>query len=204
MRRARVDYPSGRELLAAYWGFLGSGGLVVPKPALAAGSEALAAGGEEATDGEPVVLEVRIASLRKEYCLQGRIRRTDGQSVVIAFDEGQAQDMLLAAAWADGQGVPERRHRRWNLELPVRFRTFEREGSGRLVNLSRGGCCVQVDSEMRSGTRIFLVGDRFLVDGVVRWARSGSRLMGVEFARFQEDMVHQLLGPPTPAQLQPV
>ena len=197
MRSARVEYPSGRELLAAYWGFLGSGGLVVPAGALSSSGDTLAAGGDDGVEFEPLLLEVRIASLRKEYRLCGRVKRTDGEAVVIAFDEDQAQDILLAAAWADGQGVPERRHRRWNLELPVRFRTYDCEGSGRLVNVSRGGCCVRVDTDIRMGARIFLVGELFLVDGVIRWARSGSHLVGVEFARFQEDMVHQLLGPPS-------
>src|SRR5262245_47954342 len=123
MRSARVEYPSGRELLAAYWGFLGSGGLVVPGSALATAADALAAGGDDGVDTESVLLEVRIASLRKEYRLRGRVKRSDGRVAVIAFDEDQTQDILLAAAWADGQGVPERRHRRWNVELPLRFRT---------------------------------------------------------------------------------
>ena len=193
MRTARVDFPSGRELLAAYWGFIGSGGLVVAEGTLEVGAAV------EGDVGDPVVLEVRIASLRKEYRLAGHIRRKDDLGAVVAFDEGQAQDMLLAAAWADGQDVPERRHRRWNVEVPVRFRSLDGEGAGRLVNLSRGGCCLRLDAPVGGHARIYIVGERFLVDGVIRWARSGNRLVGIEFGSFHEDLVHQILGTPSGA-----
>jgi hypothetical protein len=121
----------------------------------------------------------------------------DAQRAVVAFDAHQAQDILLAAAFADGHGVPERRHRRWDLDLPIHFRTFDREGSGRLVNVSRGGCCLQLDAPLRQGARIYVVGGDFVVDGVVRWARAGSRLLGVEFARFQEELAARLVDVPS-------
>jgi len=183
MRRARLEYPTGRELLAAYWGFLGSGGLTLPAPAAVL---------DGAGDGEAVELEVHIASLRKHYQLAGRVRHCHGGSSVVAFDAGQSQDVLLSAAWADGQGVPERRHRRADVVAPVRFRTFEREGQGRLLNVSRGGCSLEVDAAIRPGTRVFVVGDGFVVEGVVRWAKADNRLLGVEFARFHEDLLDRL------------
>lgn len=189
MRSARLEFPSGRELLGAWWGFIGSGGLVVGERALAAAQCA------DLTEGDLVSLELRIASLRKDYYLMARVRRRDGQRTVLAFEEGQGQDLLLSAAWADGQGVPERRHRRFDLELCVRFRTFDREGSARIVNFSRGGCCLHVlDAPLRGGTRIFLAGDGFLIDGVIRWSHHGSRLVGVEFSRFHEELVNKLVG----------
>lgn len=189
MRSARLEFPSGRELLGAWWGFIGSGGLVVAPRALQA------AGVGDLAEGEEVLLELRIASLRKDYRLMAQLRRRDEQRAVLAFDEGQGQDVLLSAAWADGQGVPERRHRRWELQIPVRYRTFDREGSARIVNLSRGGCCMRVETPLRNQGRIFVVGDGFLVDGTVRWAREGSRLVGVEFSRFHEELVDRLLTP---------
>ena len=187
MRCARVEYPTGREVLAAYWGLLGTGGLIVGERWLRAAST---------SEGDPIVLDVHIASLRKDYRLSGRVRSKDAERAVIAFDEGQAQDIMLAAAWADGEDVPERRHRRWNVDLPVRFRTFEHEGRGQLVNISRGGCCVQVDASIRSGARLFVVGEAFAVDGLVRWAKAHNRLLGVEFSHFHEALVEQLVGAP--------
>ena len=186
MRRARLEYPTGRELLAAYWGFLGTGGLKVAErfPAI-----------DEGVEGEALEVEVHIASLRKQYQLAGRVRHCQGGATVVAFDAGQLQDVLLSAAWADGQGVPERRHRRADVTAPVRFRTLDREGHGRLLNVSRGGCSLEVDAPLRQGTRVFLVGDGFVIEGVVRWGKADNRLLGVEFARFHEDLLDRLLLP---------
>ena len=186
MRTARLEYPSGREVLQDYWGFLTSGGLAVERSA-------------ELADGERVLVQLIIRSLRKEYRIEGQVRR-QGERAVIAFDVGQSQDMLLAAAWADGNCVPERRHRRFEVDVAVRFRVAEREGAGRLVNVSRGGCGLEViESGLRTGSRIRIEGPAFGVDGKVRWAQPGCRLIGVEFSRFREDLVEDLGGSLAPS-----
>ena len=211
MRKARVEYPSGREVLKDYWGFLTSGGLIVGDrsfiPAVsiagsaAALAESLAAGGdaepaasaESAADGEQVVLDVRIASLRKEYQIAGRVRLRSGGRAVIAFDAGPSQDALLNAAWADGEDVPERRHRRWRVTEPMRYRAGEREGMGRLIDISRGGCCVAAAAALRVGMRMFVEIAGAWVEARVRWANGRSGMAGLEFSRFQEELVAQLI-----------
>ena len=40
-------------------------------------------------------------------------RAPDGNRAFVAFDEGQEQDMMLNAAWADSHEVPQRKHRRY-------------------------------------------------------------------------------------------
>jgi hypothetical protein len=178
MRTTRVEYPSGREMLAAYWGFLGSGGLVLREPA-------------GLDDGDPVLLDVKIFSLKKEYRLAGRIRKQDGRAWIV-FDAGQAQDAMLYAAFADSQGTPERRHRRLDVSLPIRYRIGNAVAPGRMLNLSRGGCCLEVDATLRSGTRLLVEVDGFAVGARVRWCRARSRHMGVEFDTFQDDLVTKL------------
>src|SRR5437773_1476310 len=67
MRKARVEYPSGREVLKDYWGYLTSGGLVVADRSFGVTP------GAGMSEGERVEIDVRIASLRKEYRLAGRV-----------------------------------------------------------------------------------------------------------------------------------
>ena len=202
MRKARVEYPSGREVLKDYWGFLTSGGLIVGDRSFIGAAVGTAAAGGQAmpldgpAEGEPVVLDVRIASLRKEYRLAGRVRRRSGGSSAIAFDAGQSQDALLNAAWADGEDVPERRHRRYGVNGQARYRVADREGVARLVDVSRGGCCLAATLPLRVGTRVFVELAGAWVEGRVRWSSGQSATAGVEFARFQEELVALLVGEP--------
>jgi hypothetical protein len=180
MRTARVEFPSGREVLRAYWGFLSTGGLVVGEPAL--------------VEGDLVKLDVKIASLKKVYHLTGYVKKAEQGRAHVAFDAGHAHEELLNAAWADSHGVPERHHRRYDLGLQVSYRIGDAEGQGRIVNLSRGGCCLEAEHTLRVGTRLHLHGEGFALDGQVRWAHASARRMGIEFSRFQDDLVACLAG----------
>jgi len=176
MRTARIEYPSGREMLRAYWGFLATGGLVLPEPT-------------DLVEGDEIRLDVKITSLKKVYHLTGHVKKAEEGRALVAFDDEKAHDELLNAAWADSHGVPERRHRRYDLGLPVRYRIGDAEGVGRIVNLSRGGCCLEAEHTLRVGTRLHLSGEGFAIDGRVRWAAGASRRMGIEFSRFQDELV---------------
>jgi len=180
MRQIEVSFPSGKEVLDAYWGFLSNGGLVIRHR-------------EELAEGEAVALEVVIQSSQRRYKLNGQVvRRPDLEApsrdrVVIAFHPGEPHDLLLSAAWAETDNVPARRHRRFPLDASIRFRDdrgHEHEHRGRLLNLSFGGCCLRADAratkELASGDRIVLLGDAGVeVPGVVRWARAAD--VGIEF-----------------------
>lgn len=186
MRLTRLEYPSGREVLRDYWGFLSSGGLLLGERI-----EAVTVG---TADGEAVTVDVHISSLRKQFRLAGHLRRTDDGRSLIVFERGQPQD-LLNAAWADGEGVPERRHRRWEVpsRVEVRYRLSNDAGEGLLLNLSRGGCCLQLASPVRAGVpiQVRLAGE--VIDGRVRWSRPSPCIVGIEFATFQEALVTSLI-----------
>ncbi len=182
MRLTRLEYPSGREVLRDYWGFLTSGGLLL--------ADRSAAQTQGVEDGEPVLLDVHISSLRREFRVAGHLHRRDDGRALIVFDRGQQRD-LLDAAWADGQGAPERRHRRLDVcdRVEVRYRLLDGDGVGWLVNVSRGGCCLEMAAPVRAGGRIVLAMAGLRVDGRVRWSRAHPSLAGVEFATFQESLV---------------
>jgi hypothetical protein len=184
MPTTRIEYPTGREVLAAYWGFIGNGGLVLP----------VSAERSFLGEGDRVLLNVKITSLKKEYQLAGRVRgKADGRAF-IAFDAGQGQDAMLNAAWADSQGVPERRHRRVDVSVPVRYRIGNAEANARMVNVSRGGCCVETDETVRPGTRLALEGDGFAAQGRVRWTSMHARVMGIEFSALRDDLARRFAG----------
>jgi len=116
---------------------------------------------------------------------------------VIAFDAGQ-QELMLNAAWADSQGVPERRHRRFHVDLPVHFSSGEAEGMARLFNLSRGGAGLMVDARLRSGSPIQISCAEFTAAGRVRWVSPHSHQVGVEFLQFHDELIHSLAPRPAP------
>src|ERR1700761_4157084 len=110
MRSIQVQFASGREVLNSYWGFLRNGGLVLAEP-------------WDLTEGDSVVLDVRIKSLKRSYKLAARVvkRAPDGQRSFVAFEAGQEQDVMLNAAWADSHEVPQRKHRRYPSENSVLY-----------------------------------------------------------------------------------
>jgi PilZ domain len=190
----RVTFPSGRELLNAYWGLLANGGLVLQEHH---------AQGRGLHEGDAVQLEVVIESSQQEYKLAGHVvRRPPAQSggrerVVIAFSPGEPHDLLLSAAWAETENVPARRQRRFPIEANVKFRSpTAEERAARLVNLSYGGCCVRIQGEghhppVAVGDPVYLVGDGMEVSGVVRWSRAGCR--GIEFNGVDSEVVEKFV-----------
>ena len=139
----RVSFPTGRELLNAYWGLLANGGLVLSEPH-----------GRGLREGDAVSLDVVIESSQQQYQLAGHVVRRppsaggSRERVVIAFSPGEPHDLLLSAAWAETENVPARRQRRFPIDANVKFRGAQaEERSGRLVNLSYGGCCLRGPGE---------------------------------------------------------
>src|SRR5438046_1568375 len=110
MKNISVRFQSGRELLNAYWGFLDDGGLFLEGHV-----------GVDDKEGERIVADVRIESLKKRFTLKGRIAKRDDRRTVIAFDKGEGQDLLLNAAWADSHDVPQRKHRRFQTGSEVAY-----------------------------------------------------------------------------------
>src|SRR5262249_33903130 len=95
-----VSFPSARELLSSYWGLLANGGLVLPAR-------------QGLRGGDRVDVDVPIESSGQRCTLKGHVRRAPHdpsapERVVIAFDPGEPQDMLLSAAWAEIENVPAR------------------------------------------------------------------------------------------------
>ena len=179
----RVSFPTARDLLNAYWGLLANGGLVLPSPPYGL------------TQGDPIALDVTIESSALRCHLNGHVVRHPGttasttesavsERIVIAFDPGEPQDVLLDAAWAEIDNVPARRERRFPLDVDIRFAAGAGELSGRLVNLSLGGCCLRVPrnqdaSRVRVGEPLTLIGSQGNLSGVVKWSDGSCR--GVEF-----------------------
>jgi hypothetical protein len=189
MRSVRVQFPSGREVLANYWGFLQHGGLVLRDRA-------------DLPEGEPVELDVQIKSLKQTYHFRGQVvKRTEAEPrTFVAFSEGQDQEVMLNAAWADTHDVPQRKHRRYPVGREVRYAdasTPERAQRGRLLNVSPGGCRLKGSQVLPAGARVKVNALGLALDGQVRWSTPGGE-MGIEFSR--PDLVVQALldSPPAP------
>jgi Tfp pilus assembly protein PilZ len=190
MKPVHVSFPSGRELLNAYWGLLANGGLVLYEP-------------HGLSEGDRIALEVSILSAQKTYRLHGRVVRRPPQDasgrdrVVIAFDKGEPHDLLLSAAWAETENVPARRERRFPLDVDIRFKgAGGGELRGRLVNLSFSGCCLRVtrsgeSGEVDVGEPLRLLSEDNELEGVVRWSNGSCR--GIEFSTQDEGAVKLFL-----------
>jgi hypothetical protein len=172
-----VAFPTARDLLNAYWGLLANGGLVLPSPPYGL------------QQGDRVALEVTIESAGMKCNLEGQIVRHPGHAhtgpnddrIVIAFDN-----------------VPARRDRRYALDVDIRFAPAgdsdadARALSGRLVNLSLGGCCLRVPRspdgpKARVGEPLKLISSNSQVVGVVKWSDGSCR--GIEFPTPATDAV---------------
>jgi hypothetical protein len=172
MRSIQVQFASGREVLNSYWGFLRSGGLVLAEP-------------RDLTEGDSVVLDVNIRSLKASYKLAAHVvrRAPDGHRAFVAFDEGQEQgDLLLNAAWADSHEVPQRKHRRYPTGNHVLYtgNGDAEKHAGQILDVSPGGCRLRGPHCLPVGSRIRVITQGIELDGQVRWS-AGGREMGVEF-----------------------
>ncbi|HEX4458736.1 MAG TPA: PilZ domain-containing protein [Polyangia bacterium] len=174
MRSVQVQFASGREVLNSYWGFLRNGGLVLAEP-------------WDLSEGDSVVLDVRIKSLKRSYTLAARVvkRAPDGQRSFVAFEAGQEQDMMLNAAWADSHEVPQRKHRRYPSGNQVLYAGAGAETAthaGQILDVSPGGCRLRGPHLVPVGSRIRVIALGIELDGQVRWT-AGGREMGVEFQK---------------------
>jgi hypothetical protein len=172
MRSVQVQYPSGREVLNSYWGFLKHGGLVLDEPS-------------DLAEGDPITLDVRIRTLKQSYHFVAQVvrRASDGHRVFVAFDAGQDQDVMLNAAWADTHECPQRKHRRFPVSSEIRYTISDdpaHVATGRLMNVSRGGCCMKGSHSVPVGARLRMSAEGFELIGKVRWLTKGCE-MGIEF-----------------------
>jgi hypothetical protein len=171
VRSVEVRYPTGKELLASYWGYLSDGGLIVADDRLRA--------------GDLVALRVRIESTGVDHELSGKVVRCrdDGRAVV-AFEPGQPHDMLLTEALADAEDVPARRHRRYPVALAAELVNGTASAPAKILNVSESGCCVRVPADQRGqfsvGSTVRVQAGELAASGRVVWARHTER--GVEYA----------------------
>jgi len=184
MRSVPVQFPSGREVLSSYWGFLEHGGLVLHEP-------------KDLQEGDAILLDVRIKSLKQSYKFAGRVvkRSTDETRAFVAFNEGQDQQQMLNAAWADTHDVPQRKHRRYVGGGEALYGVGDQPSAmspGSVLDLSPGGCRLK-------GPVVFPVGSRITISllglelaGQVRWTTPGKE-MGIEFIRADATVVQNLI-----------
>ena len=174
MRSIQVQFASGREVLNSYWGFLKNGGLVLADPA-------------DLSEGDNVVLDVKIKSLKRTYKLAARVvkRAPEGNRAFVAFDEGQDQDIMLNAAWADSHEVPQRKHRRYPTGNKVLYNQAGEAAAthaGQILDVSPGGCRLRGPQLFPVGSRVRVIALGIELDGQVRWT-AGGREMGIEFQK---------------------
>jgi Tfp pilus assembly protein PilZ len=177
VKSIEITFKNGRDVLRSYWGFLSNGGLVL---------------GDRYANilevGDRVNVKVAIESSGHEYQLRGQVvRRPDvshmaPEGTVIEFAPGEPHDLLLSAAWSETENVPARRYHRQATRHDLQVRKNGRLLSGRLLNISLGGCCVTVHGGaglLRAGDQVELAVDEALAAGRVRWQRADD--VGVQF-----------------------
>jgi Tfp pilus assembly protein PilZ len=186
MRSIQVQFPSGREVLSSYWGFLENGGLVLRDP-------------KDLNEGDSILLDVRIKSLKQTYRFAGRVVKrspapsTNEHKAFIAFNEGQDQQGMLNAAWADTHDVPQRKHRRYAGGGEVKYATADSPGKparGKILDVSPGGCRLKGTMHLPVGARVLVNALGIELEGQVRWTTPANE-MGIEFSK--PDLVVQAL-----------
>jgi hypothetical protein len=200
MATVAVQFPSGREVLGSYWGFLKDGGLILgAAPGSDDGTVSLPPEVGELSEGDPLLLDIRVRTLKTVYRLAARLvrRSADGRRAFVAFTSGQDQQALLDAAWADTYDVPQRKHRRYDQRAPVAYRIDGgAESEGEIVDVSPGGVRLRARTPLPVGARVRLRVledglDRDELQGKVRWSR-GRNECGIELLR-PAAIVQQLL-----------
>jgi Tfp pilus assembly protein PilZ len=180
MRAVQVQFPSGRELLESYWGFLQNGGLVLREP-------------RDLCEGDSLALDVKVRTLKQTYRLAAHVVRRDGDGAdartFVAFDNGQDQETMLNAAWADTNEVPQRKHKRYPGGEHVRFFADDpgHPTDGKLMDFSAGGCSVRGELHVQVGDAVTVEANGVTVKGKVRWVKTGE--FGVEFLRPTEALL---------------
>jgi hypothetical protein len=174
MRSVQVQFPSGREVLSSYWGFLENGGLVLKEP-------------KDLAEGDSILLDVRIKSLKQSFKFAGRVvkRNPANDKAFVAFNSGQDHQMMLNAAWADTHDVPQRKHRRYANMSEVRYESPEWPGRtlrGRIIDVSPGGCRLKGSHGLPVGARVIVSALGLELEGQVRWSTPGHE-MGIEFSK---------------------
>lgn len=155
MKKLRLNFRSGKDVLKSYWGYLAGGGLVVESR-------------QDLREGQSVMLNVVIEQSRMAQSVSGKVVRlhpTRDESVV-ALDPGDS-GRLLKVALADA---------------PVDVEAQLSDVNVRLLNVSSTGCCVRVDEAdtFVVGTDVEVEGPGFKADGCVVWAVENDR--GVMFS----------------------
>ncbi len=182
-----VHFPSGRELLASYWGFLRDGGLVLTEALVSLSDPPFAA----LKEGDTLGLEVHIRTLKQTFGVFGRVVRRGADRLFVAFtpdgagalhDANDAKERMLNAAWADTHDVPQRKHRRLEGPGQIDFTVDGIGAHGELLDLSPGGARLRGPAQLPVGARVQLRLADETVDGQVRWSTRANE-MGVEFAQ---------------------
>lgn len=168
-----VRFPRGSDVLAAYWGFLADGGLIIPH-------------GGNVTAGEPVSLRIQVASSGTDVTFTGTIAKLlEPARAVVAFCPDQPHDLLLSAALAETDNVPARRHRRYRTQVHVEVAAGGASAvAGEVINVSASGCCFRLAAGLRHhfavGDAVSIAAPGTVTGGRVVWSSPTER--GVAFS----------------------
>jgi Tfp pilus assembly protein PilZ len=194
-KSVQVTFPSGKEVLDAYWGLLANGGLMLPST-------------DELHEGDSIALTVELESQRKRFTFHGRVVRrpptdTFRDMAYIAFLPGEPHDLLLSAAWAEQDHTAARRSRRHPCDLEARYAPLGARADGstrlmaRILNLSEFGALVRAPVLFSIGTPLSIELDGVHLGATVAWRlEPPGRLMGVTVEAVEghaRDKLSQLL-----------
>lgn len=164
-----VNFGNGEDLLVSYWGYLRGGGLIIDDPGIEV--------------GDPIALHVTIKSSASMFRLKGHVvkRDLDATKSTVAFREGEAHDMLLSEALADGdeETAPRRYPRLPAAERAVTVLSGSFSGAAALVNVSEEGCCLLLCNEDRPELQLddeaIVLCGAIEATGRVAWIRNTER-----------------------------
>lgn len=149
--RVDVHFETGREILHAYWGYLSGGGITLDNP------------GHALRAGQRITLLVHIGA-RRQFEVCGRVARASCDSTLVAFDTGESQNQLLAAALSD---------RPTDLVAHLALCDAKRTAqvSAHLYELSEDGCCLRLGPDYEGsfsvGAEVTIHAPGFSIDGCI-------------------------------------